>query len=79
MKMDKERLSSVQRVSREKEDSFWSRFFSDRKAFLLLLGAGEFSVWNCDTYSLARELLTLPQAILLVCILAGAIIEERNL
>ena len=22
-------------------------------AFLLLLGAGEFSVWNCDTYSLA--------------------------
>lgn len=48
-------------------------------AFLLLLGAGEFSVWNCDTYSLARELLTLPQAILLVCILAGAIIEERNL
>lgn len=39
MKMDKERLSSVQRVSREKEGPFWSRFFSDRKAFLLLLGA----------------------------------------
>lgn len=39
VKMDKERLSSVQRVSREKEGPFWSRFFSDRKAFLLLLGA----------------------------------------
>ena len=27
VKMDKERLSSVQRASREKEDPFWSRFF----------------------------------------------------
>lgn len=47
-------------------------------AFLLLLDAGSFSVWNCNTYYIAKELLTLPQAILLVVILAGVIIEERR-
>lgn len=48
-------------------------------AFLLLVDAGSFSVVSCDTYFLAQELLTLPQAILLVVMLAGVIIEERRL
>ena len=48
-------------------------------AFLLLVDAGSFTVASCDTYFLAQELLTLPQAILLVVMLAGVIIEERRL
>ena len=48
-------------------------------AFLLLVDAGGFSVESCGTYFLAEELLTLPQAILLVVMLAGVMIEERRL
>lgn len=48
-------------------------------AFLLLLGAGEPSAANCGTYAMARELFRLPQAVLLVAMLAGAIIEEGSL
>lgn len=47
-------------------------------AFLLLVDAGGFSVESCGTYFLAEELLTLPQAILLVVMLAGVMIEERR-
>ncbi|MFR5780654.1 MAG: hypothetical protein ACLUEK_01790 [Oscillospiraceae bacterium] len=42
-------------------------------------GRGGFSVESCGTYFLAEELLTLPQAILLVVMLAGVMIEERRL
>ena len=48
-------------------------------SFVLFMHTGPLTIWNFDTYQLARELATLPQAILLVAMLAGAIIEERSL
>ena len=46
-------------------------------AYLLLMHAGPMNADNYDTYLLARELYTLPQAVLLIATLAGVIIEER--
>ena len=48
-------------------------------AFMLFLSNGPLSAQNYDTYRLACEFTTLPQAILLVAMIAGAVIEERRL
>lgn len=46
-------------------------------AWLLLMDAGALTAANYDTYLLARELYTIPQAVLLIATLAGVIVEER--
>lgn len=48
-------------------------------SFLLFLSTGPLSIWNAYTYKLAQELTRLPQAILLVAMIAGAVIEEQRL
>ncbi len=48
-------------------------------SFLLFLSTGPLSIWNAYTYKLAQELARLPQAILLVAMIAGAVIEEQRL
>lgn len=48
-------------------------------SFMLFLSSGPLTIWNYDTYKLAQEFSTLPQAILLVAMIAGAVIEERSL
>lgn len=47
-------------------------------AWLLLLDAGTYTAAEADSYSLARELVSLTQAVLLIGVLAGALIEERR-
>ena len=46
-------------------------------AFMLLVDAGTYTAGTSAKFALARELALLPQAVLLVAIIAGAVIEER--
>ncbi len=46
-------------------------------AFMLLLEAGVFKYETSHLYYIARELATLPQAILLIAAIASAVIEEH--
>lgn len=46
-------------------------------ALCLLINAGPMTAESYDTYLLAKEMITLPQAILLVATIASAMAEER--
>lgn len=48
-------------------------------AFVLLLDAGAYSADTSRAYGLARELASLPQLILLLAVIAGAVIEEQQM
>lgn len=47
-------------------------------AWMLLLDGGVFTADTAHLYRLARELMTLPQAVLLIAALASVLIEERQ-
>ena len=47
-------------------------------AFALLANAGTYTTETSYVYHLARELATLPQAILLLAAIASAVIEEHQ-
>ena len=47
-------------------------------AWMLLLDGGVFTAGTAHLYRLARELMTLPQAVLLIAALASVLIEERQ-
>lgn len=46
-------------------------------AWMLLVDGGVYKAATADLHALARELAALPQAVLLIAVLASALIEER--
>ena len=47
-------------------------------AFMLLIDAGTYTADTSYAYNLAYELALMPQAVLLIGMIAGAVIEERS-
>ncbi len=47
-------------------------------AWMLLLEGGTFKAATANLHWMAHELTTLPQAVLLIAVLASALIEERQ-
>lgn len=47
-------------------------------SWMLLAGAGTYSIETNYVYQLAYELARLPQAVLLAAVIAGAVIEESQ-